>query len=172
MAIRDIVPIAVSLLVLRQDGKILAISRKDNENDFGLPGGKVDRGETAEAAIIREAREETGLLIYMVTPVFTRICRGEVDYLNITFASTEYINAPKQQKGEGRLAWIPFRLLYFGSFGPYNAHMMRSLMIEKETAVAKFAFDFFKNDVPSNWSTTLPLVNLFQGLLEQVEDIP
>lgn len=120
----DIVtPLTVSLLVRRNDGKILAISRKDDPNDFGLPGGKVDPGETVEEAIKREVLEETGLEIHYVTPIFTRISKGKkvrdgktTTYLNITFVALSYLNHPKQQEKEGRLAWIPSKLLCCGSF--------------------------------------------------------
>lgn len=140
----DIVPLAASLLVLRNDGKLLAVSRKHDPNDFGLPGGKVDPGESPETAIVREAHEEIGLVIYKVTPVFTRICRGKAvpeqgilaqDYLNTTFVAASYGSVPRQQGGEGRLAWIPPRLLYFGGFGPYNAQMLKTMMIDPNPEV-------------------------------------
>jgi 8-oxo-dGTP diphosphatase len=40
---------------------ILAVSRKDDPNAFGLPGGKVEHGETEEQAARRELLEETGV---------------------------------------------------------------------------------------------------------------
>lgn len=54
--------VAVDGLVLH-DGKLVAIRRK-NEPFRGmpaLPGGFVELGETVEAAVVREVREETGL---------------------------------------------------------------------------------------------------------------
>lgn len=140
----NIIPLAVSLLVLREDGRLLAVSRKHDPNDFGLPGGKVDPGEKPEVAVLREVREETGLDVSYVTPVFTRICRGKAvpeqdveaqDYLNITFVAASYRNIPKQQEGEGRLAWIPVELLYYGGFGPYNAQMLKTMMIDPDPQV-------------------------------------
>ncbi len=44
-------------VVLENDGKYLAVSRKDNSKDFGFPGGKVDPGETGIEAIKRETFE-------------------------------------------------------------------------------------------------------------------
>ena len=56
---------AVCALII-EDGKTLAVSRKDNPNDFGLPGGKVDDNESLEEALIREVFEETGYVIEII----------------------------------------------------------------------------------------------------------
>lgn len=49
--------------ILIEDGKILTVSRKDDHTKIGLPGGKVDRGELPQSAIIRECFEETGMKV-------------------------------------------------------------------------------------------------------------
>ncbi|WP_048204629.1 NUDIX hydrolase [Methanococcoides methylutens] len=48
--------------------KIVLIKRKNPpfKNNFALPGGFVEVGETTEAAVIREANEETGLSIDII----------------------------------------------------------------------------------------------------------
>lgn len=43
--------------------QIVLVSRKGNYEDLGLPGGKVEHGETSLEAIAREVWEETGLSI-------------------------------------------------------------------------------------------------------------
>ena len=57
---------AVSVVLLNDEGLILAVSRKDNHNDFSFIGGKVDDSDNDDiiAAAIRETKEETGLDIY------------------------------------------------------------------------------------------------------------
>ncbi|MFT7620427.1 MAG: phosphoglycolate phosphatase-like HAD superfamily hydrolase [Planctomycetota bacterium] len=48
-------------LVERTDGKILVVRTKKWSNTFGIPGGKIDYGETMLEAYVREMKEETGL---------------------------------------------------------------------------------------------------------------
>jgi len=65
---------AVCVIIQNEDGKILAVSRKDDATKFGLPGGKVDPedGTNYEKAIIRETKEETGIDIYDLKEIDVR----------------------------------------------------------------------------------------------------
>jgi phosphoglycolate phosphatase len=56
--------VTVGALVERDDGRVLLVKTHKWGNRWGLPGGKVDRGETLEAALHREFLEETGLAIH------------------------------------------------------------------------------------------------------------
>lgn len=57
-------PIAtVGGLVFRGDGRALFVRTAKWSGTWGVPGGKVDYGETCEAAFVREIREETGLAV-------------------------------------------------------------------------------------------------------------
>lgn len=56
-------PLEVVAAVLVRDGRVLACRRAPGTDAAGLwefPGGKVEQGESPEAALVREIREELG----------------------------------------------------------------------------------------------------------------
>ena len=72
--------------VVVHDGRVLLIRRGKEplRGRWVVPGGTVELGETLEEALVREVREETGLVVRPreVVTVFDRIAReqGEVVY--------------------------------------------------------------------------------------------
>lgn len=52
--------------VLMVDDRLVVIERKNQPGLFGLPGGKIEPGETAEEAVVRELLEELGLRVEIV----------------------------------------------------------------------------------------------------------
>lgn len=57
--------LTVDAVVTDENGKIILIRRKNTpfQGSWALPGGFVEYGETVEKAILREVKEETGILI-------------------------------------------------------------------------------------------------------------
>lgn len=52
-----------AVVIIIKDNLVLSVPRKSDTSTFGLIGGKIDPGETAKEAAIRECFEETGLQI-------------------------------------------------------------------------------------------------------------
>lgn len=52
---------AAFLFIVSDTGSILMVSRKNGK--YGLPGGKVEEGETLKEACVREVQEEIGMLV-------------------------------------------------------------------------------------------------------------
>ena len=56
----------VDIIIRLPGGGIVLIERKNPPHGWAIPGGFIDRGEAAEAAAIREAKEETSLDVTLV----------------------------------------------------------------------------------------------------------
>lgn len=117
---------AVCVLITNPDtGEILVVSRKDNPNSFGLPGGKIDPGETPEEAICRETLEETGLTINVddLDLVFEEVCLRHApegtDYYAYGFVASTYIGEIATQE-KGVVRWGSWEDLAQGAFAKYN----------------------------------------------------
>lgn len=59
------VRVGVGVVVKNADGQVLLEKRSDCHM-WGLPGGKIEPGESIEAAAVREVFEETGLQVAIV----------------------------------------------------------------------------------------------------------
>lgn len=74
-------PIAtVGALVFNLRGEVLMIRTHKWSHRWGIPGGKIKRGETAEAALRREIREETALEITDIELAMVQDCIDPAEF--------------------------------------------------------------------------------------------
>jgi 8-oxo-dGTP pyrophosphatase MutT (NUDIX family) len=115
----------VSALVMR-DGLMLAVSRRCNPHDLGMPGGKVDPGERPIDAAARELFEETWVRAVRILPIFEALNRS---HRAMTFAVPEWRGEPRSTE-EGVVYWAPPGWLVDDlspTFREYNLRLFRAL---------------------------------------------
>jgi 8-oxo-dGTP diphosphatase len=102
----------LSGVVVIEDGKLLLLKRKKHGH-FELPGGRIEPGETKEAAAVREAKEEIGcdveLIQYMGHTLFQ--IKGKTFKSHKFLASIAPGQTPRiaEQDVFSELMWMPLQ---------------------------------------------------------------
>jgi ADP-ribose pyrophosphatase YjhB (NUDIX family) len=117
--------VAVCALIFAVGGNILAVSRKNDPNDFGLPGGKVDPGESPIDALYREILEETGYTITEHKWVFTSV--EEDGYTCLTYICKVDYNSRVDVNESGIVKGVTWDELKSGCFKSYNTKLHNAL---------------------------------------------
>ena len=58
-------------IIIEVEGGIVLVERRNLPYGWAIPGGFVDYGESLEKAAVREAKEETGLIVNLVNQMHT-----------------------------------------------------------------------------------------------------
>jgi 8-oxo-dGTP diphosphatase len=90
--------VAVGAVII--DGERVLLIKRANEpskGEWSLPGGAVEVGESLEAALAREVREETCLDVTVgpVVEVLDRIRRDEIDRVKYHYVIVDYLCHPR-----------------------------------------------------------------------------
>lgn len=116
---------AACVLLVDNSGRVLSVSRKDNFEKYGIPGGKREPYETYEEAATRELKEETGLRVKNLRKLYEGACVGEGDtYNTVTFVG-EYEGKIRTAE-PGHVKWLEWDALFDGPFGDYNRHLFEA----------------------------------------------
>jgi len=115
---------SVTALIFNSEGLVLAVSRKNDSNDFGLIGGKVDQGEWPEQAIIREVKEETGLNVIDMEQVYDRVDAPGGEKVCRCFLIKSF-SGEISTKEAGVVKWVDYDILTKGTFGYYNINLLK-----------------------------------------------
>ena len=112
-------------VLLEKDGTFLSVTRKDDPTDFGLPGGKLDYGETLIQCAIRESLEETGyhLNINPNNP-FMKVDKNGMFTITFLASFKEETRESTSSEETGLVSFVNKETLCNGSFGEYNEDML------------------------------------------------
>lgn len=107
---------AAMCLIISNDGKILCVSRGKGSNQVGLPGGRVESGESPIDAAIRELWEETGLTAIKPNLVFVS---NDVNGCTVSTYACKAIGqiAPSD---EGDVMWVDPGVLINDALCPFS----------------------------------------------------
>ena len=106
--------VAGCILYQRADGLILAVDRFNKSGvpfDYGLPGGKLEPNETPLEAAMREAREETGLIVSILENKSFAQMDAEC-YMTFVYRALVADETKVRSSAEGETLWVtPEQLL-------------------------------------------------------------
>ena len=94
---------AVVAYILREDGKVLSVTRKDT-GQHSAPGGKVEPGETRLVAVEREVEEDTGIRI--INPDCVHVGIHESGCVVFSYLVTRWIGEPVAREPGTSVAWV------------------------------------------------------------------
>lgn len=106
-------PRAAVYLILIKDGQILLSRRFNtgwNDGNYSLAAGHIDGNETAEAAMLREAREELGITIQPEDLQFAHVSHRrspDFEYIDFYFTAEKWEGEPHNAEPEkcDEIAW-------------------------------------------------------------------
>jgi 8-oxo-dGTP pyrophosphatase MutT (NUDIX family) len=103
----------IARAIIIVEGKVL-FQRNVKRDEFALPGGHIERGETIRQTLIRELKEETGLPIFVGRLVYINenfFEQGEEEIHEIGFYFLSSIIGDVPEKIESKEAHIDFRFI-------------------------------------------------------------
>ena len=114
-----------------QDGRFLACQRPANKARgllWEFVGGKVEAGETKEAALIRECKEELGILVHP-NDIFMEVIHNYPDIdIRLTLFNTHIVDGAPKKLEHNDIQWIYPSQIPDYSFCPADKDILAKLM--------------------------------------------
>ena len=131
---------AARIIIENENNEILIIERTDN-GKIGIPAGAIEEGETIEACIRREVKEETGLIL------------TDLEVIGIS-------SNPKREM----VTYPNGDIIQYFTVEFYSKNWKGSIKVNdtKEVRSAKFVNQDILKDLPPNESSTLESLNYYR----------
>jgi len=128
----------VAAIILRSDGEFLLAERPAGKVYAGyweFPGGKMERGEPASAALTRELREELGINVTHACPWITREYSYPHGHVRLNFFRVlGWEGEPRPREGQA-LKWSRHNAIGVHPLLPANAPVLRALALPPILAI-------------------------------------
>ena len=114
--------------ILVNENKRVLVSDEFIRGDYftKFPGGGMELGEGTRDCLRREFKEETGLDVFGLIPVFSRI---DGDYFCVVYIGQWSGEIHKDDEHEtGVVEWVDWEELKNGPFGAYNSELQKHLI--------------------------------------------
>lgn len=108
-----------NMIMLRRKDEFVAILRELSWKGVSMPGGHVEKGESFYASAVREAYEETGLIVHsMRLAAIVNWCKRGTNerYIVYLYESTDYSGDLKDRTNEGRVFYTTLEELESGKY--------------------------------------------------------
>lgn len=107
-------PLPVVSVIVERKGKLLGIERSDGLG-ISLPAGIINWDETPKEAVLREAKEETGLTL-KITDLFGVYSQPRKEITNLNIVNIVYLGKVKTGKiensFEGKAGWFTYTQIF------------------------------------------------------------
>jgi len=124
--------VVAAAVIERADRRLLIGQRRKSDTSpmkWEFPGGKVEEGETPEAALSRELREELGATLVKSVPIGSvkHSYAGQEEMLEIQFYAAQIAELAVDARTFERIAWVLPRELGEYDFLAANAQLVANL---------------------------------------------
>ena len=120
---------AACLLLIHPEGDKIAVCSRRNSDIYGLPGGKMDPGETMVQTAVRETHEEIGVLVDVskLERLFADAIPGERDFWVESFIAVSPTEQLQQMEPGISVQWTTWeQFLQHNAFKEYNDNVHRA----------------------------------------------
>jgi mutator protein MutT len=113
-----------SIAVIKRGDLFLTVSRRNDLNDMGFPGGKIEGEETEIEGLVREVEEETGIRILSCRPI---LVKQAFEHEVHVFEALVWSGQPQSIEGT-TIKWLTSdEILLQKSFGTFNRSVLEEI---------------------------------------------